>query len=225
MPLLSPNQPPSTRQRRINWAALLFFSLAGVALGLWDAHETASITSGYVADYAFAGAFFLGIFMCLSGLLLLIYWRTRWFGWGLVAAGILSYLFFWGGIAILTKFDRVAWRHDQEVRFGPDQKSSVVIYFRKQVTDQQIEDFNHSVLELPQVPQHEGRGYPDFVSEYLRLTPSQANGYDAVALTFFDKNRADKVNAYLETIRADSRVKKVFLDTAPDAIHIDSKHP
>jgi hypothetical protein len=196
-----------------------------MAFGVSNAYNAASITSGYAAGYVYAGAFFLSIFIYLLGLLLLIYWRTRWFGWGLIAAGVLSYLSFWGGNAVLTKLDRVAWKHEQMIRFGPEQKSSAVIYFRKEVTNRQIEDFNRSILMLPSVPQHDGPDYPAFVSEYLRLLPMQANGYDAVAIGFFDKSPADKVNAYLAVIKADSRVERVFLDVAPTSIHIDSKHP
>src|SRR5579863_9592895 len=103
MPLFRPNQPLSARHRRVNRAALALLSLAGITFGVWNAHEAASISSGYVAVYAFAAVFYLGIFMALIGLLLAIYWRTRWFGFGFISAGILSYLSLCGGIAILTK--------------------------------------------------------------------------------------------------------------------------
>ena len=225
MPLLSPNQPLSARQRRINWTALLLLSLAGIAFGLWTAHDVSSENSGYAAGYIFDAVFVFGVLALTIGSFLLVYWRTRWFGCGLIAAGTLSYLSLCGGVAVLTKLDRVAWRHEQKVRFGPDQKASAVIYFRKQVTNEQIEDFNRSVLMVPSVRQHDGPDYPAFVSEYLRLLPTQANGYDAVAIGFLDSTAADKVKAYLALIRADYRVERVFLDTAPDAIHIDSKHP
>jgi hypothetical protein len=225
MPLLTSNQPLSVWQRRTNWAALLFLSLAGVGLGLWNAHDVSFVTSGYAAAYTYGAVFFFGIFLLMAGSFLLVYWRTRWFGWGLIAAGILSYLSLCGGVAVLTKLDRVSWKHEQMVRFGPDQKASVVIYFRKQVTNEQVEDFNRSVLMVPSVPQHDGPDYPAFVSEYLRLLPTQANGYNAVAIGFFDNSPADKVKAYLALIKADNRVERVFLDTAPDAIRIDSKHP
>jgi len=33
------------------------------------------------------------------------------------------------------------------------------------------------------------------------------------------------VNAYVATIRADSRVETVFLNTSPNSIHTNSKHP
>jgi len=225
MALLRPNQPLSVFQRRVNIGVQLLLSLAGIAFGLWNAKNCASITTGYAAGYDFAAAFFIAILLCLVGLPLLIYWRTRWFGSGLLAAGIVSYATFLGGIAVLTKLDKVAWRHEQMVSIGPDQKASAVIYFRKQVTDQQVEDFARSVLMQPAMPRHDGRDYPTFVSEYLRLLPSQANGYEAVALTFFEKSPPDKVNAYLEAIKADGRVEKVFLNTSPVSIHIDSKHP
>jgi len=161
----------------------------------------------------------------MLGLPLLIYWRTRWLGGGLIAAGILSYVTFYAGTAVLLKEDLVAWRHEQMVSIGPDQKASAVIYFRKEITQQQVEDFHSTVLMGPPLPGRDGRDYPTFVSMYLRLIPSQANGHRAIALTFLDNAPPDKVEAYLATIKADSRVETVFLNTSPNSIHADSKHP
>ena len=127
-------------------------------------------------------------------------------------------------MAVLLKEDLVAWRHEQMVSLGPDQKASAVIYFRKEITQQQVEDFNSTVLVGPALPGRDGRDYPTFVSLYLRLLPSQANGHWAIALTFLNNAPPDKVNAYLTTIKADSRVETVFLNTPPNSIHADSKH-
>ena len=154
--------------------------------------------------------------------MLLIYWRTRWFGIGFIAVGIFSYVMFLGGMALLTKEDHVAWRHEKMVSFGPDKKASAVIYFRKGITSQQVEVFNSTVLEVP-TSQSPGHGHPAFVQTYLRL--AQANGHEGIALTFFDNASADKVNAYLTTIRADSRVEKVFLNTSPSSIRTDLELP
>jgi len=225
MALLRSNQPLSPFQRRVNTGGPLLSALVGIALGLWVAKDCAATTSGYLAGYDYGIAFFIAVALCMLGLPLLIYWRTRWLGGGLIAAGILSYATFYDGMAVLLKEDLVAWRHEQMVSIGPDQKASAVIYFRKEITQQQVEDFRSTVLMGPALRGRDGRDYPTFVSMYLRLIPSQANGHWAIALTFLDNAPPDKVEAYLATIKADSRVETVFLNTSPNSIHADSKHP
>jgi hypothetical protein len=224
MALLRPDRPLSLRQRRMNRIVLLISVLAGIALGMEWARECAAIPSAYLADYDYAISFFVAIALSIFGVMLLTYWRTRWFGAGLIALGILSYVMFLGGMAVLTKEDRVAWRHEQMISFGPNRKSSVVIYFRKGITNQQVNDFHSAVLEVPS-PQSPGHGLPGFVESYFRLAPMQANGREGIALNFFNNTSPDKVNAYLTAIKADWRVEKVFLDTSPNSIHADPAHP
>jgi hypothetical protein len=220
MAVLQSSELLSRLQRQVNKGALLLSAILGIGLGLWEAKACAATTFGYVAAYNYAGALFLAVGLYVIGLPLLIYWRTRWLGAGLVAAGILSYAVFYGGMAVLLREDRVAWRHEPPmVSFGPDQKASAVIYFRKEISDQQVEDSNSSVLERPAQPRHDGRDYPDFVRVYLRLLPSQANGHKAIALTFSGNAPTDKVDAYLTAIRADRRVETVFLNASPNSIH------
>lgn len=225
MALLRSNQPLSPLQRRVNRGALLLLALGGIALGLWVAKNCAALTSGYAADYDYAIAFFIAVTLYILGLPLLIYWRTRWVGAGLIAAGILSFATFYVRMVVLLKEDRVAWRHGQMVSLGPDQRASAVIYFRKEITNRQVEDFNSTVLMRPAPPRHDGRDYPAFVSTYLRLLPGRANGHEAIALTFVRNAPPEKVNAYLATIEADSRVETVFLNIAPNSVPADSKHP
>jgi hypothetical protein len=223
MGVLHPDRPFSPRHRRLNRVVLLISVLIGITLGLEWARECAAIQSSYLASYDYATSFFLTIALCIFGLILLIHWRTRWFGAGFIAVGILSYIMFLGGMAVLTREDRVAWRHEQMISIGPDQKASVVIYFRKGVTGQEVEDFNSAVLEVP-TRQSPGHGHPAFVQTYLRLAPMQANGHEGIALTFFDNTSTDKVDAYLTAIKADKRVETVFLNTSPNSIHADSEH-
>jgi hypothetical protein len=224
MGVLRPDRTVPLRQRHLNKVVLLVSVLIGIAIGLEWARECAAIPSAYLADYSYATSFFFTIALSILGLILMIYWRTRWFGVGFIAVGILSYIMFLAGMAVLAKEDRVAWRHEQMISFGPDQKASVVIYFRRGITNQQVEDFNSEVLEVP-TPQSPGHGHPSFVRTYLRLAPMQANGHEGVALTFFDSTSADRVNAYLTAIKADLRVEKVFLNTSPNSINADFEHP
>lgn len=226
MPILYPQQPLSHLQRRVNKSALLLSVVIGAGIGVWQADRCASIRFGYVAAYSYATAVILAIALTIVGLVLLIYWRTRWFGIGLIAMGILSCAMFYGWMAVLLKEGRVAWHHEPPlVSFGFDEKASAVIYFRKGVTDQQIEDFNSTVLQEPAQPRHDGRDYPSFVRMYLRLLPSQAHGHEAVALTFSKDASSNQVNDYLATIKKDARVSELHLDISPNSIPALPDHP
>jgi hypothetical protein len=225
MPLLSSGKPVSHLQRRANWSVLILCIVLGVALGWWNAKDCAATYSGYLASYSYVFASAALIGLCVIGLLLLIYWRTRWLGFGLIAAGILSCAMFYGGMKVLLREDRVAWVHEQMVRRDLDTKASAVIYFRIGTTPQEREDFDSLVLQEPAAPRHAGRDYPAFVQLYWALGPDQANGHDAVALTFFGNAPVGQVNAYLAKIRADSRVERIFLEAAPSSIHIESQKP
>ena len=211
MPVLKPSQPPSSAHRHLNRIGLIGLAAAGIALGAWQAKECAAIRFGYVGDYAYAAAVLYGILLCVIGLLLLIYWRTRGFGAGLVAAGFVSCVTFYGGMALLLRLDRVAWRHEPPpVAFGPDQKATVVVYFRRGTTDTQIEEFASSLVK--DTTEH------SLLREYSRLTPSQANGYEAVAVTLSEDASPEQITQYIERIEHDSRVEKAYRDVAPTAI-------
>jgi hypothetical protein len=222
MAILHADEPLSSFQRNTNKAALVALPVLGIALGLEGARETARISSGYLASSGYAITFFISVLAFLLGLLMLIYWRTRWFGGGLIAAGILSYAVFIGGMSVLWKTDHVAWRHEKMISVGLDQKASVIVYFRNGITGREVEDFDLFVLQALST-QHEGRDFPPFVQTYLRL--AQANGHEGIALFFRNNAPPDKVSAYQETIKADNRVYKVFLNTVPSSIHFDSAHP
>lgn len=226
MPLLTASKPISRIQRRVNKVAVLVLSSVGVLLGLWEAYECSLVAFGYAAGYSYASAIGIAIGLCVIGLPLLIYWRLRWIGVAFIAMGILSCATFYCGMAVLLKTDHVAWRHEPPlVRIGPDQKAAVVIYFRIGVTDKDIEDFDSSVLQGPAEPRHQGRDYPPFVSEYLRLLPSQANGYEAVSLSFFNNASPGDTQAYIRKIEADKRVLKLFFNRSPVSINSISDNP
>jgi len=225
VPILSPKKPVPLFQRKVNWFVLTLCAVLGVVLGLWDAKDCASTSSGYIASYsyAFASAALSGL--CIIGLLLLIYWRTRWLGFGLIAAGVLNFAAFYGGMMVLSSQDRVAWAHEQMVHFDLDTKASAVIYFRIGTTSQAVENFDESVLQEPAAPGRAGRDYPAFVRQFWRLGTDQANGHYAVALTFFENAPTAQESVYLAKIGADSRVERIFLDIAPSSIHIDAEKP
>ncbi len=74
-------------------------------------------------------------------------------------------------MGILLRLDRVSWKHEPPpIAIGPDQKATLVVYFKHGTTDEQIKNFRYSVLSGAVEP-----------LEYLRLLPDQANGHEAVA--------------------------------------------
>jgi len=198
---------------------------ASIGVAVWAALDCARITFGYVASYTFVLVFMLGCLLAIIGTLLMIYWRTRSTGAALLGSGIAMYLVFLGCIAVLKKFDKVAWQHEPPMQsFGPDQPASLVIYYRPGTTEGQIEDFVEHKLENYPSKVHDGPDLPDFVSEYLGLLPSQANGFSGSALTFKSGAHGPAVDSFVAMVKSDPRVDRVFRDTAPDAIHLpDSK--
>jgi len=185
----------------------------GIVLGAWEAKHCAAIRFGYAAGYAYATAVILAVGLCVTGLLLVIYWRTRGIGAGLVAAGLLGCVTFYGGMAVLLRLDSVAWRYEPPpVAIGPDQRASLVIYFLHGTAEPQIEEFRSSVLT------DTAGQMPSFVRGYLRLLPRQANGHDGVALMFSEAAGPEQVAKYVDKIKRDSRVASVYVDVAPNAI-------
>lgn len=195
--------------------------VAGVGLAVWAAIDCAHIAFGYAASYSFAMVFMLSCILAIVGLLLMIYWRTRSTGAALLGTGIVTYLVFLGSIGTLKKLDKVAWQHEPpEQTIGTDQRASLVIYYRPGTTEQQIEDFVEHNLEDYPSKVHDGRDLPDFVSEYMALPPSHANGFDGSALTFKPDAHGPAVESFVSMVQSDPRVARIFRDTSPDAIHL-----
>ena len=222
MPIFQPSAPPSGSQRLLSKAAVVLGAAGCIGLGLWEAHHCAQVAFRSMVGSSYIAALLVAIAISLGGILLCIYWRTRALGLCLIVFGLLSYGVFLGGMAALKEMDKVAWQHETPAEsVGPDEKASVVIYFRKGTTDEQIEAFHSTVLEQPGQPMHPEPEYPWFVINYLRLPPAQANGFDGVAVSFrHNVTRAD-TDPYLAKIRADERVEKVLLDVSPGAIAAD----
>jgi hypothetical protein len=209
--VFTPRRPLSLAHTRLNRIAVIGLSAVGIALGAWQAKNCTAISFGYVAGYAYATAVLLAVALCGVGLLLLISWRTRGIGAGLVAAGLLSSLTFYAGMAVLLRLDRVAWRHEPPLfLIGPDQRASLVIYFWDGITEQQVEEFHSSVLN--------DTTYHSLVTTYLRLRPSQANGHEGIAVTFRQDARPDQVAQCIEKVERDGRVQKTYRNIAPTAI-------
>jgi hypothetical protein len=221
MPVFEAAAPLTKAQKRRRWIAASVIVGASIGFAIWAAIDCAHIAFGYVASYSFAIVFMLGCYFAAIGTLLMIYWRTRSTGAALFGSGVAMYLIFLGCIGILKKFDMVAWQHEPPMQhFGPDQQASLVIYYRPGTTDQQIEDFVEHKLENYPSKVHDGTDFPEFVTEYLALLPSQANGFSGGALTMKPGAHGAAVDAFVSMVQSDPRVARVFRDVVPDAIHL-----
>jgi len=123
----------------------------------------------------------------------------------------------------MTRQNEVAWRRRVlTLSLDVDRKFSVVVYLRKGTTQQQISDFLATVLQQPGQPMHPEPEFPWFVREHLFLPPNLPNGHEAALVNFRDTAPANVTDSYIEKIRSDPRVERLFLNVNPTTIHIDA---
>jgi hypothetical protein len=206
MSLFASDMPISAAQRRLNWGLLITGCLAGITLGLLSARQAAGSGAGYAAQYVYLYVFWRAIGLWGLAVLPLIYWRTRWFGSGLVAAAVLSVVSFGVGMRILRFEDKVPWMRPRQTTGITIDRFAAVIYF-KDVTSREVEEFKTSVLMEDAMPRHQGRDFPTFVTDYSPVIANQSDGRQAVAIRFADGPLTVAEKSYLAKIRADRRVQ------------------
>jgi hypothetical protein len=223
MPVFQAAAPLSRTQRVLSKSAAIAVLIGACVFGAWEAHICAQITDASAGASHYLITFLISIAVALGGFLLCVYWRTRVLGASLILAGILSSLVFFGDFAWMTRQNEVAWRSRVlTISLAIDHKCSVVVYFRKGATKQQIADFIATVFEQPGQPMHPEPEYPWFIRERLFLPPNLANGYEAALVDFRDTAPESVTDPYIEKIRSDPRVERLFLNVNPTTIHIDA---
>ena len=214
MGIFQADGPASGGQRLFNRIAPLCALAGCCGLGVSEAYSGAHAV-GDAAGRSAIAALLAAMAIGLGGLLLCIYWRTRALGFSLVVCGVLSYGVFLGGRAYFSQHGAGA----ENVVLN--QKFSLVIYFRRGTTAQQIEDLTQTVLKNPGQPMHPQAEYPWFVTDHVSLTSNQANGFDGMAINFRGNARQAETDSYVTKVRSDMRVEKVFVDAAPLLIRIE----
>ena len=105
-----------------------------------------------------------------------------------------------------------------EVPIGPDTKHNLVIFFNRDATHDQIENFHDE--ELSYYTWCGNRDTLPAIKEYLRIFP--VDGYEAVALKLFSNATQAERDTVKSKVRASALVHKVFEDVAPQDIkHVD----
>jgi hypothetical protein len=226
MPIFQAPGPQTPGQRLFSGIAVAAAFAGCCVVGICEARSCARIPYGYETGHNYVAALLAAIAIGLGGICLCIYWRTRLLGISLVVSGMLSYGVFLGGIAYLSSRNLVAWRQPLSLaNSAPQQKFSLVIYFRKGTTDQEIGDFVESVIKRPGQPMHPEPEYPWFILRDVALSPDQANGFKARAENFRETAPGSVTGPYIADIRSDRRVEKVFLNASPSDVHVAAGQP
>ena len=104
------------------------------------------------------------------------------------------------------------------VKFGPDVIANLVIVFKPEVTDDQVEDFRRNVLQI--VASSEGdRSYSPGIRQYLRILPIEK--HEAVAVTFHEDITREQRTAIIDRVKTSPLVFKVFEDVAPSNVKLN----
>jgi hypothetical protein len=221
MAIFQPDGPASGGQKLFDRISAGGAFAGCCALGLWEGYSGAQMV-GDAAGRSQIAALLAAMAIGLLGLLLGIYWRTRALGFSLVVCGLLSYGVFLGGRAYCARHDSLAQRPLAGLgSFAPDQKFSLVIYFRRGLTAGQIEDFTETVLKNPGQPMHPEAEYPWFVTDHVPLKPDPSNGFNGVAVNFRSNAPRSETDSYAAKVRSDRRVEKVSADARPESMGIE----
>ncbi len=103
--------------------------------------------------------------------------------------------------------------HEERVRsLGPEVRADLVIFFNRNTTHQQVEDFWSDILSKPDV---EGRGQPhrDGVGDIARIDAVQ--GHEGISVSFFPNASQAQREAVEKDVRSSPIVYKVLKDIAP----------
>lgn len=215
MALSRADQTNNTLQR-CDRIAVIIASITGIALGSLFAYDLTRLPSGYIAGYVTAVVVAAEVLLTLAGAILLAFRRTRWFGVGLIVAGFLTLATYAVGSRALLRFDLIPW-HPPTIDLVAGQPARVLIHFKGDVTEQQVNDFMSSKLHF----------MPNWTDSLERPTREAEGGW-TLALTVSDtafggkgasarqsKMLAENVSGFMVVMRRDPRVSSVELRRQP----------
>jgi hypothetical protein len=100
---------------------------------------------------------------------------------------------------------------------GPDQRSDLLAYFKKDATNEQIKDFWHTVIGTPGSTPDETRLLPGMRGV---MTIYNVQGYEGVAVDFWSTATQNERDAVKARVLASSIVFKVLEHTIPNEVTI-----
>ena len=121
---------------------------------------------------------------------------------------------------VATKAEEVVQTYQRQriVRFGPEVEADLVIVFKSAITDEQIENFRRTVLQVAAVD-GDGSRYLSGIRQYLRVP--QIQNHEAVALRFHEGITPGQREEIIRRVRSSSLVHKLFENIAPADVILD----
>lgn len=102
---------------------------------------------------------------------------------------------------------------EKMVPMGPSVKASLLIYFKTNVTEEEINRFWEEVLSMPD-PQGRGYSHRDGVVDIVRIFPS-VQGHEGIAVSFFPNATKEEREEIRRAVTSSPVVYKVLENLAP----------
>ncbi len=135
----------SVHLSRARWFALTGVALISSGLGFTGAKILANESIAYIAHYKWLVLMIIGVplvlGLLLTGAILNLFGRTRWFGFLGVTAGVLIVASSFASFKIFDALGQVQYKLEQIVFIGPDVKADLIVIFKRDVTQDQIKYF------------------------------------------------------------------------------------
>ncbi len=188
-----------------------------VLLGAFLVNSFNRAPSGYVAVYDVVAMWMFALLVLLMGVVLLIFRRTRFSGWVVAAAAFLVPIVFFVGVKASEAAGLNRWLNAPLVHFGPDVRSSLVVYYKAGILETEMSNFQEAQLYQARADGH-GKEFKPGIRTFLRLIPDQAHGHYAFALDLDSRMSPDQREALISSLSTSPLVFKVYRDVATDSI-------
>jgi len=188
-----------------------------ISLGVFLVNSFNREPSGYVAVYDAVAMWMLSLLVLLMGTVLLIFRRTRFSGWVVAAAAFLVPIVFFVGVKASVAAGLNRWLNAPLVHFGPDVRSSLVVYYKVGISETEISDFQDVQLHQAR-PDGRGKDFKPGIRAFLRLIPDQAHGHNGFALDLDSEMRPDQRESLISSLSSSPLVFKLYREVAPNAI-------
>lgn len=180
-------------------------SFCGVLLAFQETRQW-----GYVVGYDMAAVTLVASGSLIVSLLLLVARSTRRIGQGGLTAVTSLVLAFYVGIAVANSFG--AW-DKHRVRFGPESPANLVVLFRIDARDGQIESFAETVVAVP----NPGGG-TDLLPGLQSLDKVRVGGHGGYALRFTRTASPEQRAEVRRRVQSVPLTWRIFENVAPEKI-------
>lgn len=206
------------RKRQLVYlTAVTSYCLLGFLSAFWLSRDS----SGYRASFGFIILVFLFggliILLCIVGGVLLLFSETRWSAPALLLSCVLIPASYFISLKTLSYFGLVRYEHEQMTPLGSNLPKGLAIVFKKEVSEEQIEQF---VKELIDKPREDMNG-TSLVSGLCYFGRHSPKGHKTVEVRFCLSTSEEQRKSLKDKVVSIPIVFKVFDDVS--ASDIDPK--